>query len=93
MAKRIDSNQPEIVAALRSVGASVECLHDLGKGVPDLLVGFRGCNYLLEVKDGNKSPSRRQLTDDQKDWRLSWRGNVKTVETVDHALFAIGATR
>jgi hypothetical protein len=31
----------------------------VGRGVPDLLVGWRGTNLLLEVKDGNKPQSAR----------------------------------
>ena len=37
----IDANQPEIVKALRDAACSVEPLHDVGRGVPDLLVGRR----------------------------------------------------
>ena len=59
-AARRDANEGEIVRALEKVGASVLRLHDI-----DLLVGFRGRNYLLEVKDGRKSPSNRPLTPQQ----------------------------
>ena len=38
-AARTDANQAEIVAALRGVGASVQPLHAVGQGCPDLLVG------------------------------------------------------
>lgn len=93
MPKRIDKNQPDITAALRSVGASVEFLHTLGQGVPDLLVGYRGCNYVLEVKDGSLPPSQKRLTPDEKDWHDKWRGKVHTVESVDEALTAIGALK
>ena len=41
-AARVDRNQAEIVVALRAGGASVQPLHAVGKGVPDLLVGWRG---------------------------------------------------
>ena len=41
-AARIDRNQPEIVKALRQVGAHVTSLAAVGDGVPDLLVGFQG---------------------------------------------------
>ena len=78
------------MSALRAAGASVQSLASVGKGCPDLAVGFRGVNYFLEVKDGSLSPSRRQLTDDQKDWHGSWRGNVVNVNSVDEALKAIG---
>lgn len=89
-ASKVDANQPQIVAALRDVGASVQPLHAVGKGCPDLLAGFRGVNYLLEVKDGSLPPSARKLTDAQAEWHPSWRGNVVVVNSVDEALEAIG---
>lgn len=87
---KTDANQAEIVAALRRVGASVQPLHAVGNGCPDLLVGFRGLNYLLEVKDGKKPPSARGLTPDQEIWHLAWWGQRAVVESVDEALAAIG---
>jgi hypothetical protein len=92
-AAQVDANQPEIVEALRSVGASVEFLHTVGKGCPDLLVGHAGRNYLLEVKDGRKVPSARQLNDDQEEWHDAWRGHRCVVESVEDALRAIGVLR
>jgi len=64
-AARIDANQPAIIAALRSIGATVQPLHAVGGGCPDLLVGLRGRNILMEVKDGARPPSERRLTADQ----------------------------
>lgn len=89
-AAKVDRNQPEIVAALRDVGASVQPLHSVGKGCPDLLVGFRGANYLLEVKDGRLAPSDRKLTAAQAEWHPAWRGHATVVKSVDEALKAIG---
>ena len=74
---RTDTNQSEIVAALRQHGASVQCLHTIGKGVPDLLVGLQGRNYLLELKDGNKPPSARRLTADETKWHSEWRTQIQ----------------
>ena len=85
-AARIDANQPEIVLALRKLGASVQPIHTIGKGCPDLLVGFKGRNVLLEVKDGNKSPSARALTCDETEWIANWRGSVHVVESVEQAI-------
>lgn len=84
-AKRVDKNQPEIVDALRTAGASVHLLHDQGRGCPDLLVGIYGRNLLIEVKseDGD-------LNELQKKWHGEWKGQVITVRTVQHALEAIG---
>ncbi|MGL4650476.1 MAG: hypothetical protein ACRC1H_13795 [Caldilineaceae bacterium] len=90
-AARIDVNQPEIVQALRNIGASVDPIHTLGKGRPDLMVGFRGLTFLLEVKDGDKAPSRQKLTDDEAKWHAYWRGHVAVVTDIESALHAIGA--
>lgn len=87
---KVDVNQQEIVKALRRVGASVDYLHTLGKGVPDLLVGFRAKNYLMEIKDGMKSESRRKLTDDEQAWHLTWAGQIAIVYSVEDALRIIG---
>jgi hypothetical protein len=89
-AARVDRNQPEIVQALRQVGASVQHLHHVGKGCPDILVGFQGLNYLMEIKDGDKPPSRRRLTDDEAEWFAQWNGYAAIVENVDDALRVIG---
>lgn len=61
------------------MGASVQPLHTVGQGCPDLLVGYGGTNYLLEVKDGNKPPSQRKLTPDEHAWHDEWRGHVTVV--------------
>ena len=91
-AAKTDANQGEIVDALRAVGASVQPLHAVGGGVTDLLVGFRGANYLIEVKDGRKPPSARKLTPDQERWHRDWRGQVSIAEWPEDALRIIGAT-
>lgn len=88
-AAKVDANQAEIVAALRKIGATVQPLHAVGQGCPDLLVGWRGMTSLLEVKDGNKPPSARKLTEDQERWHAEWRGQVAVVETVEQAIAAI----
>lgn len=96
-AAKVDGNQGEIVEALRKAGCSVQCLHAVGGGVPDLLVGRKTyfgagrTNLLLEVKDGRLSPSRRQLTPEQEDWHAEWRGSVVVVTSVEEALRAVGA--
>lgn len=88
-AAKVDANQPEIVAALRKSGCSVEHLHQVGKGCPDLLVGVAGINILMEVKDGAKPPSARKLTPDQVEWHGKWLGQKVVVSTVEEALQAV----
>lgn len=82
-AKR-DGNEKAIIQALTHVGASVTQLS--AKGIPDLLVGFRGETYLFETKN-----KYGKLTDDQIAFMDTWRGKpVVIVKTVKEALDAIG---
>jgi Holliday junction resolvase len=86
---RIDANQPAIVKALREAGATVLHLHAVGQGCPDLLVGWKRKNYLLEIKDPTKKPSQRKLTEDEKVLHLCWQGQVDVVETPEEAIKVI----
>ena len=96
-AAKVDDNHAEIVRALRDIGCSVLSLAAVGKGAPDLLVGAcfgisgRRVNFLLEIKDGDKSPSRRKLTDDEQTFHAAWRGHLAIVESVDDALRVVMA--
>ena len=83
---RVDKNQKDIVRAVRAVGADVQHLHFVGKGCPDILVGFRGGNYLMEIKS-----KRGAMTADELDWHIKWRGQVCIVRNEDDALETIGA--
>ena len=92
-AARTDANQPEIVKALRKVGASVAITSSAGDGFPDLVVGFRRVTYMLEVKDGSKPPCERELTPDQVKFHAGWFGGpCVVVNSAGEALAAIGAT-
>ena len=90
-AAKLDANQPQVVSALRAAGATVQSLAAVGKGVPDLLVAFRGEMFLLEVKDGAKPPSARELKDDQVKWHAAWGTPVYVVLDAEQALQIIGA--
>jgi len=86
MAKRVDGNQAEIVQALRRCGCSVQTLHTVGHGCPDLLVGFAERDYLLEIKNGTQA----RLNSREQRWHSDWRGQVAVVRTVEEALRAVG---
>ncbi len=86
-AAHTDSNQAEIVDALRAAGASVEPkLARVGEGCPDLIVGIRGVTTLFEIKDGKKPKSKRALTEDEKKWHTAWSGSLYIVESAEQAL-------
>src|SRR5689334_18553459 len=90
--RKTDQNHTAVVRALRAVGASVSSTAAVGGGFPDLVVGFRGVNYALEVKDGSRIPSRRKLNALEQKFHDSWRGTVHVVESPEDALRVIGAT-
>lgn len=85
-ASRVDDNQADLVAELRGAGMSVAVTSQVGHGFPDLVVGYEGRNLLLEVKDPNKSPSRRKLTPDEVKWHDEWQGTVYVVTTPQEVL-------
>jgi len=78
-AARVDANQAVIVDALRKAGAYVWVI-----GLPvDLLVGYKGHTYLVEVKVGAKS----RLTKLQADFFENWcGGTLCRVDGIEAAL-------
>ena len=93
-AAKVDSNQSEIVAALRQAGCRVLSLAAVGKGCADLLV-YRPYDrlYLLEIKDGSKAPSAgvNRLSDQQKAFIRDWP--VYIVTTPEMALEIVGCLK
>jgi hypothetical protein len=85
-AARTDVNQTQLVKALRQMGATVAITSSLGKGFPDLTIGYKGLNILIEVKDGTKPPSHQKLTPDETEFHSTWRGNVVTINSIDGAI-------
>jgi hypothetical protein len=76
-AKR-DTVEPEIVDTLQKMGATT---YRLSKPV-DLVVGYRGRTYLVEVKTGKGS-----LTASQIDFMETWRGGqVHVLRTPQEAI-------
>lgn len=93
MAKRIDDNHKSIVNGLRAVGAFVQSIAAVGRGCPDALISFRGTWYVAEIKDGDKSPSRRRLTEAEADWHSKAEAPVYIWENLEDALRTIGASK
>jgi len=85
-AAKVDDNQREVVDDLRRLGCSITHLHGVGMGCPDILAGWRGRNFLFEIKDGAKPPSARTLTEMQVRWHRVWEGQVAVIHSADEAL-------
>lgn len=83
---RVDANQEAIVDALRAIGVSVFVTSDLGNGFFDVIAGYRGRTFGLEIKDGRKPLSRRQLTEDEQRFRANWSGQWHIVNSAEEAV-------
>jgi len=88
----VDANQDDILRALRSAGITARSLAAMGKGIPDILAGFRGVNVLLEVKNPAAARGTAQaleLTVDEKDFHETWAGQVRVVTSPEEAVQAV----
>ena len=79
-ASRVDTNQADIVDAFRAHGCTVLHLHSVGGGCPDLLVGYYGENYLVEIKT-----LKGKLNKLQQLWHEDWLGAVDVVHSIEEA--------
>lgn len=76
-----DANQAAIIEALRGIpDCSVLVLSAVGRGCPDLLVGYRGANLLVEVKNPAHEKvggaAMEETRARQQKFRDSWKGAV-----------------
>jgi hypothetical protein len=85
-AARVDANQEAIVSALRAADAYVWII-----GLPiDLLVGYKGHTFLMEIIDGPK----KRLTKLQADFFENWSGSTLCrVDGPEAALRMIGVIK
>lgn len=86
---KVDESQNGIVIALREIGASVEIASAIGQGFPDLIVGYKGQNFLLEVKNPVTSGRQSKLNDRQIEWHNTWKGSSYVVRTPEEAIQVI----
>ena len=87
---KVDKTQPDIVAALRAAGMSVQHLSAVGQGVPDLLVGWKGWNFLVECKTERKDGGRgRGLSSAEAQWHEAWAGRIIIAASAEEAVGAI----
>jgi len=85
-AKRVDANQDAIVATLRAAGAYVSII-----SLPvDLLVGYKGHTFLVEIK----TDAKKGLTALQADFFENWSGStLARIDNPDAALRMIGVIK
>ena len=85
--KRVDENQTEIVAQLNAfIGVSVWSTAGLGNGFSDIVVGYKGRNYLFEIKNPDQPLSKRKLTKAEQKFFVEWEGGVDVIHSAEHAM-------
>jgi hypothetical protein len=79
---KVDRNHGHMRDGLRELGATVSDTSRLGKGFPDLVVGWHGISLPVEVK----CPDNPGLTDDEKAWWKKWEGSGIVAFYIDDVL-------
>lgn len=80
---RVDGNHLEICHTLRKCGVSIRSTASLGDGFPDVVAGFRGFNYLIEIKNGAK---KWNLSKDQVVFHDEWQGQIVIIDSIESAI-------
>jgi Holliday junction resolvase len=92
---RVDQNQKQIVSALRKKGAVVLILSNV-KNAFDLLVGYKGQLFIIEVKNGELPPSQRKLTKGELKCKAMFEAvgvTYHVIESVEQAINLINEKR
>lgn len=85
--RKVDANQRSLVKQIRMIpGVTVAHIHTVGQGLCDLIIGYRGKNFLVEVKDPKKQKSQRKLTTDEEKFHRQWTGQIAVVETASDVI-------
>lgn len=89
-----DANHSEIVDVLQKIGASVIDMSNVGKGFPDLIVGFQLQTILMEIKNPKTAYGKKGLNKNQIKWKEEWTGGTYcVVDSPDAALRMIGVIK
>jgi len=84
-----DLNQNTLQKQIQWLGHTVHATHMVKDGFPDLVTGYAGLNFLVEIKNPNQSKSGRELTLMEQHFHDSWRGSIMIVETLDQYIHAV----
>ncbi len=77
-AAKVDDNQKEVVSLFRSLGWYVLIISQL-KNCCDIIVSKGGHTIAIEIKDGEKPPSARKLSEGETKFKEEWKGDYELV--------------
>ena len=84
-AAKKDANHNDITNLFIKLGYSVLDISQL-KNCCDAIVAKQGRTIAIEIKDGSKPPSARKLSEGERKFRDSWRGEWALIETEEDVL-------
>jgi len=70
-AKKVDLNHTEIVKTFRDLGATVFDASGIGRGFPDIVLGYNNITCLVEIKSSEK----KKFTEAQLKFMSEWKGS------------------
>jgi Holliday junction resolvase len=73
-AKKVDLNHKEMIEKFRELGASVFDASGVGRGFPDIVVGYNRQTVLVEIKSSKK----KKFTEAQLKFMAEWKGSAVT---------------
>lgn len=73
-----DDNQTHLVKFIRKLGASWQHTHTI-PGALDGIIGWRGIDQRVEIKNPDQTPAKRRLTDAEKETFDTWKGRRPVV--------------
>ncbi len=82
-APKRDHNHKTVERAFRLLGCTVADTSGVASGFPDLVVGFRGRDHKVEVKNRQTSYGRKGKSESQKTFERLWNGNPHVDEVWD----------
>lgn len=84
-AKKTDGNHKDIVTKLKKAGVSVMDCSSVGRGCPDLVIGYNGQNYLVEIKT-----IKGKLNELQINFFTTWQGQAIVIRDVKDIFTFLG---
>jgi len=83
-----DLCQKKVIEELIACGASVYDTHEVGKGFTDIVFGWRGVNYLMELKSKTKPREKSQVA-----FAKEWRGSHALLRDMEDTTYMLSVWR
>lgn len=77
---RRDGNHSQVLSRLRDLFPCCEDHSQQTVGYDVLVKSARGSVFLVEIKDGSLSPSRREMSDNEKAMAIRWGRSYRVIK-------------